>query len=214
MKAFYESGNICLYHGDAREILPNLSAESVITDPVWPNSTPELVGANRPYELFAEVARLLPAAVSRVVVQLGCDSDPRMLFGMPSELRFFRACHLEYVRPHYKGRLLYTHDVAYVFGAPPKSKKGAHVMPGRVLQKDAAKRFAGHPCPRQSAHVKWLVHWFGGESVIDPFCGSGTTLLAAQMLGVKAVGVEISEEYCEAAAHRLDTAPLILEVAR
>ncbi len=49
-----------------------------------------------------------------------------------------------------------------------------------------------------------------GDSVLDPFMGSGTTLVAAKHLKRNAVGIEISEKYCKIAQERLDSVPMQL----
>lgn len=220
MKPYYEHAGITIYCGDAREILPRLSSESIITDPIWPNSVFDEVN---PQKLLSEV--LQDAPCQRVVIHLGCDSDPRFLSAVPSRWPFLRACWLDYARPSYKGRILYGSDVAYVFGDPPAPKKGAMVLPGKCMAsrtgKNIQREIGGpssaqknyrrnkevvgrhHPCPRRIQHVQWLVKWFAGATTIDPFCGSGTTLLAAKKLGVPCIGIEIEERYCEIAAKRL-----------
>ena len=50
-----------------------------------------------------------------------------------------------------------------------------------------------------------------GDTVLDPFLGSGTTALACQLLNRQCIGIEISEEYCEIAKKRLSQSVLKLE---
>lgn len=213
MSPYLRSGGITLYHGDAREVFPALGVEvtTVITDPVWPNSIASLAGSEDPAGLFAETMSLVTDSVRRIVVQLGCDSDPRFLRGLPDRFPFLRTCWLEYVRPHYKGRLLYTNDVAYVFGDWPPSRSGARVIPGRFLATDSTKRTPHHSCPRKQSHVDWLVGWFGETMILDPFAGTGSTLVAAKFAGMEAIGIEIEERYCELAAKKLEQGALTFD---
>lgn len=64
---------------------------------------------------------------------------------------------------------------------------------------------ADHPCPKPLNLYLWLVGQCSepGQLIIDPFAGSGTTLLAAKQLNRRAIGIEIEEKYCEIAAKRL-----------
>jgi site-specific DNA-methyltransferase (adenine-specific)/modification methylase len=205
MQPYYEQDGITIYHGDCRGVMTDLPITSIITDPVWPNAAVPLAGSDRPVELFAEMTAAAPTSLVRAAIHLGCDSDPAMLSPLARRLSFFRVSWLEYTRPHYKGRLMYGSDVAYMYGAPPASKSGQHVIPGRFMDTTSSGKESKHPCPRKLSHVKWLVKWWtdDGDVVCDPFMGSGTTLLAAKICGRRAIGIELEERYCEMAAERL-----------
>jgi len=71
-----------------------------------------------------------------------------------------------------------------------------------------------HPCPKPEPLMCELVTLFTDpdETILDPFMGSGTTLVAAKRLGRKAIGIELEEKYCEIAAKRLAQGALPMEM--
>lgn len=116
-----------------------------------------------------------------------------------------------------------ANECAYAFGVPAPSMPGARVLPGRSVcdvlatQSNGDKQWVRHrgsdpdtshlehPTKRNIAHSDWLVKWFGGQLIVDPFCGTGTTLISQRKLNRSAIGIEINEQYCEIAAKRLES---------
>lgn len=196
--------------GDCIELMKALPDKSVvtITDPVWPNATPELIGSDDPYGLFARAAQEIERVSIRIAVQLGCNSDPRFL--SPLQMPFFRTCWLRYALPHPAGRLLVSGDVAFLFGVAPASREGFRIVPGETTEPSglSVRERNEHPCPRRIGHVKWLIDkWCEEEeTVFDPFIGSGTTGVAALKTGRRFLGFEIDPRWCDLANKRIEAA--------
>jgi len=68
--------------------------------------------------------------------------------------------------------------------------------------------FNHHPTVKPIALMRYLVRLVTPPNgiVLDPFCGSGSTGVAAVLEGFRFIGIDISEEYCEIAKHRIDYA--------
>ncbi len=204
--------------GDSREIIPKLELTgvkvTVITDPVWPNNkVPEFQNID-PFMLFGEVWREIEKINPlRFAGQIGCDSDPKIFECV--KMPFFRYAWLDFVKPGYKGRLLYSGDVAFLYGNPPSAKTGKQLIPGRCTSNDAKGRENDHPCPRKYEHVKWLIaNWTEPDDlVLDPFAGSGQTLRAAKELGRRFIGIEIVPEFFDIAVQNLRQEVMRLEPA-
>jgi len=206
-----------IIQGDCRDVMKGMPDERlvIITDPVWPNVHPDLIGLENSFVLFARAAKHFPRIAKRVIIQLGCDSDPRFLFGIPAALEFKRVVSLRYARPSYHGRLLRDRDMAYIFGDLPQSRPGLRVMPGEFTHTKHNAFKPEHPCPRQLSHVKWLVSKYTEEDdiILDPFAGAGTTGVAAFLLDRKYICIEIEKRFCEEAERYLVRAAEQLKLA-
>jgi hypothetical protein len=206
-----------ILQGDCREVLLTIDhADTVMTDPVWPNCPPQLLeGWERPEQLFSEAMALLPASVKRLVIILRSDSDPRFLRAVPERWPFICMQALSYAVPMYLGRVLGGTEIAYCFGKPVPVREGKRVIPmwgPKAQPRDRPPN--GHPCSRSIVHMTWLVDWWSerGDTILDPFCGSGTIPLAAAHMQRKGIGIEINPEYVALAQERIRTdAPLFAE---
>lgn len=219
MKLRHDAHGVRLFEGDARELATATKGVDperavIICDPVWPNAPAGMFEVGDPALLFRQVAKSFPKIARRVVVILGCNSDPRFLAGVPKALKCVRVIWLRYEIPSARGTILNSGDLAYVFG-DHRAQPGAMLIPGEAtstgsLGRGGAGPRGAHPCPRDLDHMRWLVSrlTLPGDVVIDPFAGSGTTLLAARDHGRQAIGVEIIPKYCEVAETRLAQVPM------
>ena len=68
-----------------------------------------------------------------------------------------------------------------------------------------SKKRIGHPAPFPVELPKRCIKLFSfvGDTVLDPFLGSGSTLIACVLTNRKGIGVEIDKNYCELAKNRL-----------
>jgi len=217
VKPYYDHNGITIYHGDCRDILPELEPVDVIlTDPPWPESQENVNAGFDPYELLAGAGEHFQrlAGSGRVIVVLGQRSDPRILAELPRDLKFFTRCWLMRIPPSYKGSLMVSADIAYVYGPGWLPRKGKRVLQPQNFVPSKGNRIygMGHPCPRNEQHIQWLIYEFTreGHVILDPFVGSGVTLSAARRLGHPAIGIDIQESNCEIAAKRLSQEVLAL----
>ena len=76
-----------------------------------------------------------------------------------------------------------------------------------------SKKKIGHPAPFPLELPRRCIKMFSyvGDTVLDPFMGSGTTLIAAGMLGRRGIGLDVDKGYCKLAQKRIENAPELLQ---
>ena len=204
-------------HGDNLDVLQALvrrpgwdpSRAVVFTDPPWPGCEHVPIhGSDDPVGVWRRVAWVVPTVAERLILQLGRNTDPRdMLAAVPQSMPFAATVLLRSVPGGRRG----AHqggDMAYVFGRtrlPP----GERLLPAVILSNgpEQARTAAtlSHPCPRSPLHARGLVRSYCAKAdvIVDPFCGSGTTLVAAAEVGIPYIGIDSDERWVHEARARL-----------
>ncbi len=93
----------------------------------------------------------------------------------------------------------HSFEEIYVYGDGWQGPRGPNVL----TRPTPTKNNRVHPTPKPVPLMEALIAKCPPGVVADPFAGSGSTLVAAKVLGRKAVGVELEEKYAEIAAQRL-----------
>ena len=198
---YYSRDGITIYHGDCREILPHLKADVVISDPPYGVGYAEW-DADIPDLRWLELAR---------------ESAPVVLFTPGNGIQYRYPAPdwtLAWARPgsvqHAANKCFSHWEPILVYGKNPMK------VDCRVFSPNGDEQTWGHPCSKPLSVMRWLVAegCQDGGTILDPFMGSGTTLVAAKLEGRRAIGIEIEERYCEIAAKRLSQGVLNFEAAQ
>ena len=247
---YYQDAAVTLYHGDCREIMPELPSKSfdfAFTDPVyghnnnngdlihrWESALGRLpIGATPPQgrplqndgKEAEELFRFAVAEFNRLLIGGGCccccccgGGGPDPMFARWSlfidEVMDFKQMVVWDKGPigmgwHYR-RSYETVLVGQVRGKKCRWFDDSHkieniIRPNYKGIKKIIPSAAQHPTEKPvalSSHFIGL-HTLPGHSIIDPFCGAGTTGVSAKRMGRKAVLIELEEQFCEMAAKRL-----------
>jgi DNA modification methylase len=219
---------IKLYRGDCLKILkriPDRSVDAVVTDPPYGVGLTrksndfrgsryfdggESLQASRTYDDSEESARELISAVMpeilRVSRRAAIFCGHRMLFDYPKPTSIGCA-----FVPNGAGRDRWGfgcfNPILY-YGKCPYLASGRGSRPNAFANCQPGEKGIDHPCPKPLAWMRWLVERSSleGETVLDPFMGSGTTGLACQQLGRNFIGIEIDPEYHAIARRRIRAA--------
>jgi len=202
---YYEDDDITIYCADCREVLPHLSAvDAIITDPPygvraagWDDEVPYSI---LPVFLEKSKGPVLWFGSGRYLVRDIRSFDPppdRVLIWIPG----WRANTVTGKRVGY-----YYHTI-YAWGMLERSKHSGPYHDILRIPTLNRKAWWYHPGTKPEELMRRLVGLVpSGATILDPFMGSGTTLVAAKRLGRRAIGIEIEEEYCRIATLRLGKA--------
>ena len=194
---FYQDSHCTIYNADCRKVLPWLErVDLLLTDP--------------PYGIGEDGgARRTRGSKKTNGVKAGWDSirPPRAVFELmldvSNEQIIWGGNYFADMLPATRGWLYWEKLMGGDFsdGEVAWTSRDA-VLKQFTKAKQTASRM--HPTQKPLALMQWCLGLVpDAETVLDPFMGSGTTLVAAKLEGRRAVGIEISEKYCQIAVNRL-----------
>lgn len=235
MKPYYEHGEIKIYHGDCREILPMLpKAYLLLSDPPYQFHTrgggfhgdwtsrawghpdhskrtylAELSELNSTdFDVDAFMNLVCTSGFKSIVVSCNKELIHAYLGAAKSRELLFDVHCLIKTNPIPAKQNHFLHDLEYLIVMRQPGSFFADNAPFDNYRKAFTVYNRGdndHPAQKPVALMEKYISTLlpSPATVVDPYMGSGTTLVAAKNLRRGAIGIELEERYCEVAARRL-----------
>lgn len=195
--------NVTLYLGDCREILPTLgNVDAVVTDPPY--------GLDVDYGMYDDTRKslieLAPqwiAAAKLATDRIVCTPGVTNLWLYPEP--YWTMC-WAISGAGARGKWGFNcWQPILCYGADPYLTSGKGARPDLIFVNETSEK-NGHPCPKPLGFMKRLVDRSSliGETVCDPFMGSGTTGAACVNLGRQFVGIELEPKFFDIACRRIE----------
>lgn len=212
MRPYYEQDGITIYHGDCREVLAALSqADLLLTDPPYGIFLAEVRNgfmAQRGGQDAAQWDAAPSAELLNLVLGFGKHS---IVWGFGYFADVLGKCVAPLVWDKQTGANYFADgELAWTSFTSGTLRIFRHQWCGAFKASERGEQF--HPTQKPVALMQWCMERAPARiaTVVDPFMGSGSVLVAARNTGRRAVGIEIEERYCEIAARRLDQTVLAL----
>lgn len=189
---YYRDDAVVIFNADCREIVPHIpKAHLLLTDP--PYGIGSLMkggtwGCSAKYDKMREWDTEAPDLGFLLALGLPSIVWGGNYFPLPPSRCWLSWSKTNVVQTMASMELAWTN-----FDRPAKEWRGK-----------VGTHYTGHPTQKPLALMLWCIGLAGDvQTILDPFMGSGTTLVAAKQLGRFAVGIEREEQYCEIAVKRL-----------
>lgn len=215
VEPYYQDDLVTLYHGDCREVTQWLLADVLVTDP--PYGMDLRSGRKGEHGDLAITGDQDLALRDGVIERWG--GRPALVFGrwsLPAPANSKAMLVWDKGEHTGMGDLSLPwkpdYEVIFVRGKGFTGRRGSSIL--RHLAPSPAKSQGRlHPTEKPLSVLTTLLAKCPSGVIADPFAGSGSTLVAAKLLGRSSIGVEIEERYCEIAARRLAQDALPFEQA-